>query len=81
MQDLLELLLGGEKFLQGIDVVPQAAVLRRQDGGPGAGCERVDRSLREGELIAERAREAGPRACHEGILIEDCREDDNGHRA
>ena len=39
-------------------------------------CERVDRSLLEGELIAARAREAGVQACHKGILIESCRGDD-----
>jgi predicted methyltransferase MtxX (methanogen marker protein 4) len=41
-----------------------------------AGCERVDRSLLEGELIAARAKEAGLLACHKGILIESCRGDD-----
>ena len=39
-------------------------------------CERVDRSLAEGELIAARAQEAGLQACHKGILIESCRGDD-----
>ena len=39
-------------------------------------CERVDRSLLEGELIAARAREAGVQASHKGILIESCRGDD-----
>ena len=39
-------------------------------------CERVDRSLLEGELIACRAREAGLSAEHRGILIESCRGDD-----
>jgi len=39
-------------------------------------CERVDRSLLEGELIAARAKEAGLLACHKGILIENCRGDD-----
>jgi len=36
-------LAGGAKFMPGMDVVPQGAVLRRQDEGPGAGCARVDR--------------------------------------
>jgi len=36
--------------------------------GPGASA--WTESLAEGELIAERAQEAGPRACHKGILIE-----------
>jgi predicted methyltransferase MtxX (methanogen marker protein 4) len=44
MSDRLELLLGGARFLEGMGVVPQAAVL---SGGqmevPGAGCERVDK--------------------------------------
>jgi len=39
-------------------------------------CERVDRSLAEGELIAARAQEAGVQARHKGILIESCRGDD-----
>jgi predicted methyltransferase MtxX (methanogen marker protein 4) len=57
-------------------VAPKAAVLsggRMEDLGR---CERVDRSLAEGELIAERAREAGLQARHKGILIESCRGDD-----
>ncbi|MCK9564745.1 MAG: methanogenesis marker protein Mmp4/MtxX [Methanothrix sp.] len=74
--DRLELLLGGAGFLQGMGVVPQAAVLsggRMEDMGR---CERVDRSLLEGELIAARAQEAGVAARHKGILIESCRGDD-----
>ena len=39
-------------------------------------CERVDRSLLEGELIASLAREVGLAAEHKGILIENCRGDD-----
>ena len=39
-------------------------------------CERVDRSLLEGELIVSRAKEAGLSAEHRGILIESCRGDD-----
>jgi predicted methyltransferase MtxX (methanogen marker protein 4) len=39
-------------------------------------CERVDRSLAEGEEIAARAQEAGVQARHKGILIESCRGDD-----
>jgi len=76
LSDRLELLLGGAKFLQGMGVVPRAAVLsggRMEDMGR---CERVDRSLAEGELIAARAQEAGLQACHKGILIESCRGDD-----
>ncbi len=46
-----------------------------------AGCERVDRSLLEGELIAVRAREAGLQAKHKGILIESCREWQHSHSA
>ena len=62
MPDRLELVLGGAKFLQGMGVAPKAAVLsggRMEDLGR---CERVDRSLLEGELIAARAREAGVQA-------------------
>ena len=76
VSDRLELLLGGAKFLQGMGVVPKGAVLsggRMEDMGR---CERVDRSLAEGELIAERAQEAGLEAKHKGILIESCRGDD-----
>jgi putative methanogen marker protein 4 len=76
MPDRLELLLGGAKFLQSMGVAAKAAVLsggRMEDMGR---CERVDRSLLEGELIAARAQEAGLLACHKGILIESCRGDD-----
>jgi putative methanogen marker protein 4 len=76
MADRLELLLGGAKFLQGMGVLPKAAVLsggRMEDMGR---CERVDRSLAEGELIAARAQGAGLQARHKGILIESCRGDD-----
>jgi len=75
-EDRLELLQGGAKFLQGMGQEAKAAVLsggRMEDMGR---CERVDRSLAEGELIAARAREAGLQACHKGILIENCRDDD-----
>ena len=74
--DRLELLLGGARFLQDMGVAPQAAVLsggRMEDRGR---CERVDRSLAEGEEIAARAQEAGVQARHKGILIESCRGDD-----
>jgi putative methanogen marker protein 4 len=76
MQDRLDLLLGGAEFLQGMGVIPKGAVLsggRIEDMGR---CERVDRSLLEGELIAALAQEAGLQAKHKGILIESCREDD-----
>jgi predicted methyltransferase MtxX (methanogen marker protein 4) len=39
-------------------------------------CERVDRSLLEGDQIAARALKAGIDAEHKGILIENCRGDD-----
>ena len=74
--DRLELLLGGARFLQDMGVAPLAAVLsagRMEDRGR---CERVDRSLAEGEEIAARAQEAGLLARHKGILIESCRGDD-----
>jgi putative methanogen marker protein 4 len=76
MSDRLELLLGAARFLQDIGVTSRAAVLsggRMEDRGR---CERVDRSLAEGELIAVRAREAGLQASHKGILIERCMGDD-----
>ena len=74
--DRLELLLGGAGFLRGLGREPRGAVLsggRVEDRGR---CERVDRSLLEGELIAAQAREAGLLAEHRGILIESCRGDD-----
>ena len=76
VQDRLGLVLEGAKLLQDMGVAPKAAVLsggRMEDLGR---CERVDRSLAEGELIAARAREAGLQARHKGILIESCRGDD-----
>jgi putative methanogen marker protein 4 len=76
MADRLELLLGGARLLQDLGVSPSSAVLsggRMEDRGR---CERVDRSLVDGELIAARAREAGLEAEHKGILIESCRGDD-----
>jgi putative methanogen marker protein 4 len=76
VQDRLGLVLEGAKLLQDMGVAPKAAVLsggRMEDLGR---CERVDRSLAEGELIAARAQEAGLQARHKGILIESCRGDD-----
>lgn len=76
MSDRLELVLGGAQFLENLGVCPKAAVLsggRIEDRGR---CERVDRSLAEGELIAARVREAGIEVTHRGILIESCRGDD-----
>jgi len=76
VQDRLDLLLGGSKLLQNMGVLPRAAVLsggRREDRGR---CERVDRSLLEGDQIAARALKAGIDAEHKGILIENCRGDD-----
>jgi len=74
--DRLELLLGGAGFLQELGLEAKAAVLsggRMEDMGR---CERVDRSLLEGELIAAQAVEAGLVAKHKGILIESCWGDD-----
>jgi predicted methyltransferase MtxX (methanogen marker protein 4) len=68
--------------MPGMGVRPKGTVLsgeRMEGRGPGA--RAWTESLAEGELIAERVLEAGPRACHKGILIESCREDDNGHCA
>ena len=74
--DRFGLVMEGSRLLQHMGVAPKAAVLsggRLEDRGR---CERVDRSLREGELITTRAREAGLDASHKGILIESCRGDD-----
>ena len=76
MADRLELLLGGARLLKSLGVKASSAVLsggRMEDRGR---CERIDRSLLEGELIASRAREAGLATEHRGILIESCRGDD-----
>ena len=76
MADRLDLLLGGAQFLKGLGVNANSAVLsggRMEDRGR---CERVDRSLLEGELIVSLARESGLSAEHRGILIESCRGDD-----
>lgn len=76
LSDRLELLLGGARFLQGMGLQPTGAVLsggRMEDLGR---CERVDRSLAEGELIAGQAQKAGIEAKHKGILIESCIGDD-----
>jgi putative methanogen marker protein 4 len=76
MSDRLDLLLGGAHLLQEMGISPKAAVLsggRLEDRGR---CERVDRSLVEGELMARRAREMGLLAEHKGILIESCQGDD-----
>jgi predicted methyltransferase MtxX (methanogen marker protein 4) len=74
--DRLGLVMDGAKFLAKMGIHPQAAVLsggRMEDLGRS---KRVDKSLAEGELIAARAREAGVKALHKGILIESCRGDD-----
>jgi putative methanogen marker protein 4 len=74
--DRLQLLKGGARFLHGMGVEAKTAVLsggRMEDRGR---CERVDRSLLEGEMIASQAQEAGLLAEHKGILIESCRGDD-----
>ena len=76
MADRLELLLGGARLLKSLGIKAGSAVLsggRMEDRGR---CERIDRSLLEGELIASRAREAGLATEHRGILIESCRGDD-----
>lgn len=76
MSDRLELLSGGAGLLLEMGKKAKAAVLsagRLEDVGR---CGRVDRSLAEGELIVNRALEAGIDATHKGILIESCRGDD-----
>jgi putative methanogen marker protein 4 len=74
--DRLSLVLDGAKFLQQLGVSPEVSVLsggRNEDLGR---CDRVDRSMAEGELIVSRARDAGVDAKHRGILIESCLGDD-----
>ncbi|NMB86616.1 MAG: hypothetical protein A4E44_00227 [Methanosaeta sp. PtaB.Bin018] len=76
VSERLGLALEGARFVQRFGISPKVSVLsggRMEDLGR---CERVDRSLAEGELIAARAREAGVDAKHRGILIEACRGDD-----
>lgn len=74
--DRLGLVLEGAKFLKNMGISPSVSVLsggRMEDLGR---CDRIDRNLAEGELIAARAREAGVNANHKGILIENCQGDD-----
>jgi putative methanogen marker protein 4 len=74
--DRLALVLEGARFLQQLDVSPKVSVLsggRNEDLGR---CDRVDRSMAEGELIVSRAHDAGVDAKHRGILIESCLGDD-----
>ena len=76
VSDRLNLVLEGAAFLKQFGISPRAAVLsggRMEDKGR---CERVDRSLADGELIAAQAREAGLDGRHKGILIESCQGDD-----
>lgn len=76
VQDRLELVQRGARFLQNLGVSPKVSVLsggRMEDRGRS---ERVDRSLAEGEQIAALAQEDGIDAVHKGILIESCRGDD-----
>ena len=74
--DRLALVLEGAKFLQQLGISPKVSVLsggRNEDLGR---CDRVDRSMAEGELIVSRARDAGINVQHRGILIESCLGDD-----
>jgi putative methanogen marker protein 4 len=72
----LGLALDGQRYMERMGVFPNVSILsggRMEDLGRS---EKVDRSLAEGELIASRARDAGLRAQHKGILIESCKGDD-----
>ena len=76
IMDRLALVLEGAKFLRQLGISPKVSVLsggRNEDLGR---CDRVDRSMAEGELIVSRAHDAGIDAKHRGILIESCLGDD-----
>jgi len=76
ISDRLNLAVQGAKYLESMGVEAQVSILsggRLEDLGRS---DRVDRTLAEGELVARLARDAGVRAVHRGILIEDCRGDD-----
>ncbi|MFB3765705.1 MAG: methanogenesis marker protein Mmp4/MtxX [Methanotrichaceae archaeon] len=74
--DRLSLVSDGVKYLINMDISPKVSILsggRMEDLGRS---EKVDRSLAEGEFIVARARDAGIKAEHKGILIESCKNDD-----
>lgn len=76
ISDRLNLAVLGAKYLESMGVEAQVSILsggRLEDLGRS---DRVDRTLAEGELVARLARDAGVRAVHRGILIEECRGDD-----
>jgi len=76
VQDRLALVVEGARLVSGFGFSPRVSVLsggRMEDTGR---CERIDRSLREGEQIASLATKSGVAARHRGILIEECRGDD-----
>jgi putative methanogen marker protein 4 len=78
ISDRLGLALDGQRYMErmGVGVFPKISILsggRMEDLGRSG---KVDRSLAEGEFIASRARDAGLRAQHKGILIESCKGDD-----
>ncbi len=76
ISDRLNLAVQGAKYLESMGVEAQVSILsggRLEDLGRS---DRVDRTLAEGELVARLARDAGVRAVHRGILIEECRGDD-----
>jgi putative methanogen marker protein 4 len=76
IMDRLALVLEGAKFLRQMGISPKVSVLsggRNEDLGR---CDRVDRSMAEGELIVSRAHDVGVDAKHRGILIESCLGDD-----
>jgi len=76
LEDKLDFIFEGAKYLQRIGVSPSVSVLsggRLEDVGRSF---RVDRSLADAELAAARAAAAGINARHRGILIESCHGDD-----
>jgi len=76
ISDKLALIFEGVNYLGKIGISSKVSILsggRIEDIGRS---ERIDRSLAEGEFVAARALDAGVKARHKGILIEECWGDD-----
>jgi len=70
LDERLELMQQGARYMRCLGVSPTIAILskgREEDGIRG---EEITRSLKEGDILAEKARESGLSAKHEHILIE-----------
>lgn len=75
LEERLEIMRQGVKFLRCLGVTPSISVLskgRQEDGARG---EEIARSLREGEQLTEMARSEGLSARHDHILVEKAAEE------